>query len=153
MGFLLVKLRGGVTSQHPAGKCDYRRQAMMAARTYYFGQPAESSSRFIWHRTQQPQHAVIRQSLQMEPRMPSISRTLVRIVMRPPGTKQGTQQCSPIRCERLPAQHNGHNATSTQFLQSSEHLSNPVFQSLFPVVTWVVPPELVTCLVTTVVVV
>jgi hypothetical protein len=126
---------------------------MMAARTYYFGQPAESSSRFIWHRTQQPQHAVIRQSLQMEPRMPSISRTLVRIVMRPPGTKQGTQQCSPIRCERLPAQHNGHNATSTQFLQSSEHLSNPVFQSLFPVVTWVVPPELVTCLVTTVVVV
>lgn len=25
MGFLLVKLRGGVTSQHPAGKCDYRR--------------------------------------------------------------------------------------------------------------------------------
>ena len=40
-----------------------------------------------------------------------------------------------------------------QFLQSWVQLSTPVFQSRFPVVTWVVPPELVTCLVTTVVVV
>lgn len=119
----------------------------------YLGQPAASSSRFIWQTTHAPQHHVIKQSLQMEPRMPSIRRTLVRIAITPPGTAHGTQQCSPMRWDKLAAQHRGHSATRTQFLQSSVHPSTPVFQSRFPVVTWVVPPLPVTCLVTTVVVV
>jgi hypothetical protein len=121
--------------------------------TSYCGQPAASNSRFIWHKTQAPQQYVTRQSLHTEPRIPSMSRTLVRRVMMPPGTKHGTQQCSPMRFDRLEAQHSGHNATNTQFLQSSVQPRTPVFQSLFPVVTCVVPPELVTWRVTTVVVV
>lgn len=119
----------------------------------YFGQPAESSSRIIWHSEQSGQHSMATQSLQIDPRMPSMRRILVRIVMMPPGTKHGTQQCSPIRFDTLEAQHNGQQATTQQFLQSCMQLKRLVFQSRFPVVTWVVPPEPVTCLVTTVVVV
>jgi len=44
-------------------------------------------------------------------RMPSISRILVRIVMIAPGTKHGTQQCSPMRFEIFDAQQSGQQNT------------------------------------------
>jgi len=45
-------------------------------------------------------------------RMPSMRRILVRSVIMPPGTKHGTQQCSPIRFDTLAAQHRGQQNTS-----------------------------------------
>jgi len=43
--------------------------------------------------------------------MPSMSLILVRMVMMEPGTKHGTQQCSPIRFDILEAQQIGQQNT------------------------------------------
>jgi len=43
--------------------------------------------------------------------MPSMSLILVRMVMMAPGTKHGTQQCSPIRFDILEAQQIGQQNT------------------------------------------
>jgi len=56
-------------------------------------------------------------------RMPSIRRILVRIVMGPPGTKHGTQQCSPIRLDTLDAQQSGQIAVRQPAPHTNTHKS------------------------------
>jgi len=122
----------------------------------YLGQLTASSSRFIWHKAHGPQNADITQSLQMEPRIPSIRRILVRSATIPPGTKQGTQKFSPTLWAIKPEQQSPQNTTPKQLGTSSEHPHSLACHSLLPVDTWMVPGPLdeeAGSLVTTVVVV
>jgi len=79
--------------------------------------------------------------------------TLARMAITPPGTKHGTQQCSPILVEIPPAKHGAQKSPHNKLLQSEQQPNSPSFQSLLPVMTFTPPVVVdVTCCVTTVVV-
>jgi len=78
-----------------AARCSCPVLGHLVGGSFYLGQPEESSSRPIWHRTQRGQKVDSTQSLHIEPWIPSMSRTLTRIGVIP--AAQIVQQDSPRR--------------------------------------------------------